>query len=326
MTLSILSKRTLLTSLGLALPLCLAACGDDDDSNLDADAATGQADAANTESDAATDVAVNLDFAAMVGVEAFACSDGKGAKTYDNVGTAASTVAFKDFRLYVSNVRLIDDADNEVPLTLTNDGAFQLQTADDGHVALLDFEDGTGNCSDNGNANLNTSVVGTAPQGTYTGVVFDVGVPFGLNHLDVATAESPLNISSLYWAWAIGHKFARIDYAVVDGAGWNFHLGSIGCASADSMTPPTEECTKPNRATIRLENFAYDSDVIELDAAALVADSDLTVDAVESAPGCMSFPTDETDCTPLFPNLGLDYATGACIDDCAAQSVFTVAD
>ncbi len=86
------AKRTILTSLGFALPLCLAACGDDDDSKLDADAGQVQADAANTDPDAATEVAVNLDFAAMVGDEAFACSDGAGAATYDDVGTAASTV------------------------------------------------------------------------------------------------------------------------------------------------------------------------------------------------------------------------------------------
>jgi uncharacterized repeat protein (TIGR04052 family) len=322
---SVTQKRTLLTSLGLALPLCFAACGEDDDNNQDADAGQVQADAANTEPDAATEVSVNLDFAAMVGAEAFACSDGADAKTYSNIGTAASTVGFKDFRVYVSNVRLIDDADNEVPLTLTNDGAFQLQTDADGHVALLDFEDGTGNCSDSGNVNLNSSVVGTAPIGNYTGVVFELGVPFGINHLDVATAESPLNISALYWAWAIGHKFARIDYTVVDGAAWNFHLGSIGCATDGMTSPPTEECSKPNRPTIRIENFSHDTDVIELDAAAIVADSDLTTNA-GTTPGCMSFGPDEPDCTPLFPNLGLDYATGACIGDCADQNVFTIAD
>ena len=279
------------------------------------------------EADANTDIAVNLNFAAVVGAEPFACSDAGAPKTFANLGTANSTVFFKDFRFYVSNVRLIDDADNEVPITLTTDGAFQLQTESDGHVALLDFEDGTGNCSDTGNANTNTSIVGTAPAGNYTGVVFDLGVPFALNHLDVATAESPLNISALYWAWAIGHKFARIDYAV-DGDSptpWNFHLGSTGCASDGQTSPPSAACAKPNVPTFKLEGFDIAADVITLDAAAIVADSDLTTNA-STTPGCMSFPADEPDCTPLFPNLGIDYATGACIGDCAAQSVFTVAE
>lgn len=326
MSFSILSKRTLLTTLGLALPLSLAACGDDDDGHShEADAGQVQADAAAGDPDAATDVAVTLNFEAMVGTEAFACSDGKAAKTYTNVGTAASEVSFKDFRFYVSEVRLIDDADNEVALTLENDGAFQLQTDADGHVALLDFEDGTGNCTDSGNSNINTSVSGTVPPGNYTGVVFELGVPFAMNHLDVATAESPLNISALYWAWAIGHKFARIDYTVIGGAAWNFHLGSTGCATEGMTSPPTEECSKPNRPIIRIENFSHETDVITLDAAAIVADSDLTTNA-GMTPGCMSFSQDEPDCTPLFPNLGIDYATGACIGDCADQSIFSLAE
>jgi uncharacterized repeat protein (TIGR04052 family) len=327
MTLSTFKPRSFLTSLGLALPLSLAACGDGDDHGHAADAGGVEADAAADEVDANTDIAVNLDFAAVVGAEHFACSEGGEPKTFANLGTANSTVFFKDFRLYVSNVRLIDDGDNEVPVTLTTDGAFQLQTESDGHVALLDFEDGSGNCSDTGNAALNTKIVGTAPAGTYTGVVFEVGVPFALNHLDVATAESPLNISALYWAWAIGHKFARIDYAV-DGASptpWNFHLGSTGCMSDGQTSPPSAECGKPNRATFRIENVALDSDVIVLDAAEIVADSDLTKNA-STTPGCMSFPADEPDCTPLFPNLGIDYATGACIGDCSGQTVFTLAE
>lgn len=323
MTLSDFTHRSLLMSLGLALPLSLAACGDDGN-DLGADAATAQPDAESA-ADANTDIAVNLNFAALVGGEAFACSESAAAKTYADIGTANSTVTFKDFRVYVSNVRLIDDGDVEVPVTLTTDGAFQLQTASDGHVALLDFEDGSGNCGDTGNSALNSAIVGTAPAGNYTGLVFELGVPFALNHLDVATAESPLNISALYWAWAIGHKFARIDYAVEGGAPWNFHLGSTGCSSDGMMDPPTAECAKPNRATIRLTNFAHATDVINLDAAEIVADSDLTTNA-GMTPGCMSFPADEADCTPLFPNLGIDYATGACINNCDAQSVFTLAE
>ncbi len=324
-------RTTLLTSLSLALPLSLAACGDDDDDghhHHEADAGQDGADAMPAQPDAASDVDVSLQFAAVVGSEPFACADGGGAaRVYSNIGTSNVAVSFKDFRLYVSNVRLIDDEGNEVGLTLENDEAFQLQTESDGHVALLDFEDGTGNCGDTGNGNLNSLITGTAPAGTYEGVVFDIGVPFAMNHLDVATAESPLNISAMYWAWAIGHKFARIDYNV-EGKGaapWNFHLGSTGCTSDGSTSPPTEECGKPNRATIRVENFSHDSDVINIDAAELVADSDLATNA-GMTPGCMSFPTDEADCTALFPNLGLDFSTGACESDCDGQSAVYIAE
>lgn len=327
MTCSALKKNLLLATLGLAVPLGAVACGgdDDDDGGQAADAGDDAPDAGDDTPDAQEALAVSLDFAAVVGGEPFACSDGGNAKTFANLGTANSTVFFKDFRVYVSNIRLIDDGDNEVAMTLTNDGAFQLQTESDGHVALLDFEDGSANCGDTGNANTNSTVSGTVPPGTYTGVVFDVGVPFPLNHLDVATSESPLNISAMYWAWAIGHKFARIDYVVDGGAPWNFHLGSIGCVSDGQTDPPDAECGKPFRPTIRLTNFDHTSDTIELDAAEIVADSDLTVNN-GMTPGCMSFPHDEPDCTPLFPNLGLDYGTGVCIGDCGAQTVFTIAE
>lgn len=319
-----LKNRSLLATLALALPLSFAACDDDhDDHDHGADAGDTTPDAGDTTPDAATDQAVTLDFAAVVGAEAVACSDGANTKTYANIGTANSTIFFKDFRFYVSNVRLIDDADNEVPLVMDNDGAFQLQTDADGHVALLDFEDGTGECSTIGNAATNTAITGTVPVGNYTGLVFELGVPFALNHLDVATAESPLNISALYWAWAIGHKFARIDYSVQDGAAWNFHLGSQGCMTDGMTSPPSAECSKPNRPIIKIDNFAFGTDVITLDAAEIVADSDLTSNA-GMTPGCMSFAPDEPDCTALFPKLGISYATGLCIDDCAAQSVFTV--
>ncbi len=310
-----------LATLGLALPLVIAACGDSGSDSPDA-GSTPTFDA-SVEVDANTDKAVTLNFAAVVGDAAFACSDGSDAKTYDNVGTAGSTVFFKDFRFYVSNIRLINAAGAEVPMTLETDGIWQLQTDNDGHVALLDFEDGSANCSDFGNADTNSVVQGTVPEGSYTGVVFDLGVPFGLNHLDVATAQAPLNISGLYWAWSIGHKFARIDYSVDQGPSWNFHLGSIRCQSDGQTSPPTEECGRPNRPIIRLENFSFETDTIELDALAIVADSDLTVNA-GNTPGCMSFPDDEDDCVPLFPNLGIEYATGVCINDCADQSVFSV--
>lgn len=288
----------------------LLACGDDGhDHDHGADAAL-------------QDQAVTLQFAGKVGAEVFSCSDAADAKVYAGLGTQASSVTFKDYRFYVSNFRLIDDGGNEVPMTLDTASAYQLQTATD-HVALLDFEDGTASCSDTGNAETNTTVTGTVPAGTYTGVVFELGVPFAINHADVATADAPLNIGALYWAWAIGHKFARIDY-VVDGTPWNFHLGSTMCVSDGMDSPPSEECGRPNRATVRFDNFDVATETIVFDAAAVVADSDITQNMGMPTPGCMTFPHDEPDCTALFPNLGLTYTTGACTTDCSDQTVFTV--
>ena len=50
---------------------------------------------------------------------------------------------------------------------------------------------------------------------------------------------------------------------------------------------------------------------------------DVTADTPMTAPGCMSFLPDVNECTDLFPNLGLTWDTGDCVDDCSAQIVFS---
>ena len=201
-------------------------------------------------------------------------------------------------------------------MTLAQDGKWQYMD-----VALLDFEDRTNGCSTNGTADLNDRVVGTVPPGEYDGIVFDLGVPFALNHTENTAVPSPLNVDAMYWAWALGRKFLRVDLVVGDGA-WHVHLGSALCDSASSITPPETACGRPNLPQISVSEFDPDTNVLVLDVAALVADSDLTVNS--GAPGCQSFPSATEDCTPLFPKLGLSFATGACEGDCNGQSAFRV--
>ncbi|HWN68842.1 MAG TPA: hypothetical protein VNM90_14490, partial [Haliangium sp.] len=80
---------------------------------------------------------------------------------------------------------------------------------------------------------------------------------------------------------------------------------------------------RANRPSIRLTGFDPTTDTVVFDLAELLADSDLSTDAGGS-PGCQSFPDDTGECTPLFPNLGMDFATGDCVDGCQAQSAFRV--
>lgn len=226
----------------------------------------------------------------------------------------------------MANPRLLRDG-VEVPITLVQDEVWQYQD-----VALLDFEDGTGACSTNGNSAINTRIVGTVPEpedgggvgdDEYQGLVFDLGVPYELNHLDVTAVPSPLNVMAMYWAWAIGHKFVRIDLVTGDGA-WNIHLGSQQCDSPEAPSaPPASGCAKPNRPRIALADFRPGEDTVVLDIAALVAGSNLSADA--GAPGCQSFPGDVDECTELFPAFGLSFESGDCEDDCAGQSAFSVA-
>lgn len=254
---------------------------------------------------------VTIQFAVKAGATDVACAS---ADPYEGLGTAASAVRFNDIRFYVSNVRLLAGSE-EVPVNLEQDGTWQYRD-----VALLDFEDGLGGCATAGTSDMNSRVVGTVAPGTYDGIVFDLGVPYELNHEDPTAAQSPLNVSAMFWGWAIGYKFLRLDIAVEGAAGWAVHVGSGMCDSPNSTAPPETGCDRPNRATIRLSGFDPATDTVVLDVAELLADSDLST----GAPGCQSSPEESAQCTPLFPNLGLDFATGACTDGCAGQSAFRV--
>ncbi len=239
---------------------------------------------------------VTISFRGAVGSQPFSCT-----ASYSSVGTTASTIQPLDFKMYVSNLRLLTATGAEVPVALTQDGAWQL---DD--IALVDFEDQTGTCT-NGTPQVRTVVQGTAPAGVYAGVKFVLGVPFARNHADATTAPSPLNLSSMFWSWNGGYKFLRADFRSTGlTGGFNIHLGSTGCNGASGTTPPTS-CVAPNRAEYTLAlNPA--SDVIVADLATLIASTNVDVNLPASAPGCMSGPTD-TDCIGIFANLSLPFGS-----------------
>ena len=157
---------------------------------------------------------VAIDFEAWVGDEEFACGE-----SYQEVGTSESTITPTDFRFYVSDVALIDEDGNAVPLELEQDDKWQYQ-----NTALLDFEDGTSAC-DNGTTEINTTVVGTVPEGNYQSLQFTMGVPEDLNHEDAAIAPSPLNLTSMWWNWQGGYKYLRVeletDEAIANVSGTN---------------------------------------------------------------------------------------------------------
>ena len=161
---------------------------------------------------------VTIQFAARVNESPAECGG-----SFRNVGLAKSTISFSDFRFYVSDVRLINDQGAEVPVTLTQDGLWQVE-----NIALLDFENATGACGEAGTEAMNNQIVGTVPGGTYNGIVFTLGVPFAQNHLDTTTAPSPLNVSALWWNWQAGYIFLAVEgmWRNSSGAldGWSFHF------------------------------------------------------------------------------------------------------
>lgn len=274
---------------------------------------------------------VAINFAAYVGNQKFVCG-----KSYQGVGTEKSTITPTDFRFYVSNVALIDQDGNAVPLKLAQDGKWQYQ-----NTALLDFENGKSAC-DNGTAEINTTVVGTIPEGNYQSLQFTLGVPKNLNHKDAAIAPSPLNLTSMWWNWQGGYKFLRVDLETEDtitnvGDNTNsqvthsqtsstnthqghngeqtsahsetinsnaylIHLGSTGCS--DSSQSDLFDCANPNRAKIVMEDFDPEDNLVIADLGELLAQSDLTSNQVNTPNGCMSSPEDG-DCMPIMQNLNL---------------------
>ncbi|MDD4965088.1 MAG: metallo-mystery pair system four-Cys motif protein [Gallionella sp.] len=257
---------------------------------------------------------VALKFDAVVGTQTFACG-----QSYDDIGVTHSRITPSDMRFFVSEIALLNDEGKEVPLTLAQDGIWQYQ-----NIALLDFENGEGACR-NGNTGLHTAVTGTIPVGHYRGVRFTLGVPFGLNHGDPTIAPSPLNLTSMFWVWQAGYKFVKIDMAssglpqaaatlptsavsspkTPRAAGFSVHLGSTACASP-SLTSPPSECRNPNRVAVRFEHFEVNKNVIVADIASLLQDSNVDVNAPDSAPGCMSASND-ADCATVMRAFGLSF-------------------
>jgi uncharacterized repeat protein (TIGR04052 family) len=266
----------------------------------------------NNGGDETQDVA--LKFAALVGDQVAECGT-----MYAGLGTSGENAEMLDLRFYVSAIHLIDADGEPVPVTLEQDGKWQVED-----VALLDFENGLGKCGETGTVDLRSEVTGTVPTGEYNGIVFELGVPFDMNHDDLAAAPAPLNVGAMFWAWAIGHKFLRVDLETEGGLRWNMHLGSTMCESGGPQEPPVAACGRPNRPVIMLSSFDPADDTVILDLEALFADSDLTQDTPDTASGCQTFPDDENECHLLFPNLGLDFVTGRCVDDCMNQSIFRV--
>lgn len=276
----------------------------------------------------AQEIPVALTFAAQIGGESFRCGG-----TYADIGTTKSTITPSDFRFYVSEVALIRADGTEQPVTLTQDKKWQLQ-----NVALLDFEDKSGPCT-NGTADTNATVKGSVPAGQYTGVAFTLGVPFALNHADASLAESPLNLTTLFWNWLGGYKFLRVDMDTSGAAGGQgpkgrergfvVHLGATACQPAmahgsgmgmsgtsagghgtqgGASMRPAQSCANPNRARVTLPGFDPAKQTVIADLKALLSETNVDVNQPETALGCMAAPNDG-DCPGIFRALGLPTGT-----------------
>lgn len=286
-------------SFGLACALSLAACEDE---------------GTDPGSDAGAETFI-VTFAARMGATPFACG------TAYPLGSAGSLAQLQDYRLFLSNPRAVGADGVERALGFVPDGKWQ-----DAQVALLDFENGTGACSELGTAETNAQLRLAGALRPGDALRLTLGVPEAVNHADVGLAPAPLNLGAMFWSWQSGYKFMRVDLstATADPAvagSWLIHLGSTGCASAAQTVPPATACARPNRVEVTLPTFDPLTKTVVVDLAAMLATSNVAANTPGTAPGCMSG-ADDPECQALLPALGLDPTTGLCVNGCAQQKLF----
>jgi uncharacterized repeat protein (TIGR04052 family) len=260
----------------------------------------------DTEADAGVQgQAVEVKFKVAIAGQPFSCS-----QTYNDIGSNpdAGLRVFRpaDARFYVHDVALTDSSGAAVPVTMTNDGVWQ----NDG-VALIDAEDFTGTCLI-GNPGTNLKVVGTVPEGTYTGLKLKVGVPAERNHLYVDAQPSPLNFTPMFWTWTTGYRFMRIEGTDGEGKGLPgglLHLGSTVCKATDSADPRKgAACVNTNVVNVAFDTFDTSANTVAIDLAHLFKDTDTAINQGGSG-GCMSGP-DDPECPAMFEKLGLPLMRG----------------
>ena len=166
----------------------------------------------------------------------------------------------------------------------------------EGKVQLL-----TENCDGESQWRFDALVKGESNQ-----LFFEIAVPFSKNHLNPLMQQPPLNDSTMFWNWQLGHKFFRID-VVSDNKNWFFHLGSLGCVSPAPVRSPKEPCSQPNRVKVALP--LNQTNTINLNLDALVKGVVLSSDN-----SCMS-DLKTPSCSVLLDNVGVN----------GSQKIFTSA-
>lgn len=269
---------------------------------------------------------VEIGFKFAVNGKPFSCIE-----TYYGVGNnpdaGAQVYRGSYARYYVYDVRLVNSANEEVPVMLADDGVWQLPAE---KVAEISGENG-GSCA---SIIGNLKVTGTVPKGTYSGLKLIVGLPNHLNHLFADTQPSPLNQSDMFWSWTTGYRFLRIEgknaSAKMGLPGGLLHLGSGVCNANDSADPTKgSTCTYANTLDLSFDGFDPDVNKVVLDIGKLFQDTDLDTNRGGPA-GCMSGLTDP-ECPAIFKKLGLPYGDGfqpdggfTVVTPTVGQTIFTM--
>lgn len=219
---------------------------------------------------------------------------------WHHVGLSKGDAEVRAFAFYLHDLEVIRKGGGREVLEFAQDGAFQSS-----EVALLDFDDSSGRCSE-GTIETHTSlrVRGKRPK-DIAGIGFTLGVPGPLNHLDLARAEAPLNQPEMYWSWQGGYKYLRLELeSTGNPKGYLVHIGSMECSGAPALG---YSCDADNRARIELTGDPSEGILVDLGALLAHIDVDASPDGVSDAvAGCMSNATDP-ECAPIYGALGLAF-------------------
>lgn len=285
----VLAVSSVLVRLGVVTGCCAAWCvvaGCED---------AGPADGASGGAGAPAEGSWSIEFRVVDGDVPVSCGE-----AWDDVGLTDASVELRALSFFVHDLELILAEGAREPLVLIPDGARQNE-----EVALLDFDDGMAGCSAS-SAETNRFIRVRAPSAeNVVGLAFTVGVPRALNHLDLGSAEPPLDISEMYWSWQGGYKYLRLEIGTdAHPEGYVVHLGSTEC---DGSPAAGYECGSDNLARIELLGDPAGGVVVDVGELLAGVDVDRVPDGVSDVvAGCMSNPADP-ECVGPYDSLGLAF-------------------
>ncbi|MFZ1572445.1 MAG: hypothetical protein IPP08_04785 [Chlorobiota bacterium] len=142
---------------------------------------------------------------------------GSSPLVYNVEGMSVNNVPYKvsKFRFYLSKPRLLNENGDTLMLTFLDSGSVALKN----NVHLVDFE-----------LPYSQQIRFKVLPIKYKGIIFNIGVPNELNHVNASVMDFPLNTDAdMYWAWNPGYIFMKLEgKSVVNGkySPFLYHAGN----------------------------------------------------------------------------------------------------
>jgi hypothetical protein len=156
-------------------------------------------------------------------------------------------------------------------------------------------------------ADTNTKLVGYPVFGVFTGVEMKIGLPDSLNNLQSDTQTAPLSNTGMYWSWASGYKFMKLEFLHKDtNKSVSWHNGGSTCTGSYGSI----SCTYSNLSTVSISKSTGSfsaNDVIALNIRELTDSTDTSAAGVS----CMNGPQGtmmgaNANCAKMGSNMGLN--------------------